>query len=169
MRFLTSRIAFAVALIAIVSPAYSLDVYSSAAGNYSVNFPSPPEEHIQEDGKDHVVTHIVRYDNAIYVVSHCGYVDVPNAEIEMDASINNYVKEISSHVVSRSPIKIMREDKLLRGKQFSFNGDRLVGRGVVVLDGKTSYMIAAGGIKPASREAEVSAFLGSFKLLPNAR
>jgi len=69
-------------------------------------------------------------------------------------------------VLSRGTLTFTRGDKPLLAKQFTYESDRMTGRGIVVVEGLSSYLAAASALKPASREAAVNAFLRSFKLEP---
>jgi hypothetical protein len=162
-----SAFALAAALLfAAGSTAFSLDVYGSNEGDYSVNFPSPPKEDVQTSSNYRIVSHVVSEDNVIYIVAHGDFVVPPPPEQELDANIDNYVKELHAKVLSRGTLAIARGDKPLLAKQFTYEGDRLTGKGIVVVNGKSSYLAAASALKPYSREAKVNAFVNSFTLAP---
>jgi hypothetical protein len=168
-KFLSRYSAFALAaamLFAAGGAALSLDVYNSVAGDYAVIFPSPPQETTQSTDAYRIVSHAVRADEVIYVVAHGDFVVPPPVELELDADIDNYVKELHAQVLSRGPLAFARGDRSLPAKQFTYDGDRLSGRGIVVMDGKSSYIAAASALKPNNREAAVNAFVNSFALLP---
>jgi hypothetical protein len=156
----------AVLLLAAAGTALSLNVYGSVAGDYSVNFPSSPQENTQSTDAYRIVSHALREDNVIYIVAHGDFVVPPPTEIELDANIDNYVKELHAQVLSRGPLAIGRGDKPLPAKQFIYESDRVTGKGIVVVDGKSSYIAAASALKPNNREAAVNAFVSSFTLVP---
>jgi hypothetical protein len=165
--FPRSSLALAAALLfAAGGAALSLDVYTSVAGDYSVNFPAPPEENTQSTDNYRIVSHAVRADEVIYIVAHGDFVVPPPVELELDANIDNYVKELNAQVLSRGTLAFARGDKPLPAKQFTYDGERLSGRGIVVMDGKSSYIVAATALKPNNREAAVNAFVNSFTLVP---
>jgi hypothetical protein len=153
-------------LLTAAGAAFSLDVYGSKEGDYSVRFPSHPQENIQSTDAYRIVTHALGEDNVIYIAAHGDFVVPPPPELELDANIDNYVKEIHGQVTSRGPLTIGRGDKSLPAKQFTYESDRLIGKGIVVVDGLSSYLAAASSLKPHSREAAVNAFVSSFKLEP---
>ncbi|HLL26489.1 MAG TPA: hypothetical protein VKT73_02410 [Xanthobacteraceae bacterium] len=161
--------AFALAaslLFAAGAAALSGSVYGSVAGDYSVSFPAPPEEHVHPGSGFRIVTHVVRDDNVIYIVAH-GDFEVPvQADIELDANIDNYVKEFGAKVTSRGTLAFGRGDKPMPARQFIYDSDRVSGKGIVVVDGRSSYLVAATAVKPSSREPAVNAFVSSFKLIP---
>jgi hypothetical protein len=159
--------AFAAALLfAAAVAALSPNVYGSVAGDYSVSFPSSPQENIQSTDTYRIVSHALREDNVIYIVAHGDFVVPPPADLELDANIENYVKELHAQVLSRAPLAIGRGDKSLPAKQFTYESDRVAGKGIVVVDGKSSYIAAASSVKPNNREAAVNAFVSSFMLVP---
>jgi hypothetical protein len=162
-----SSLALAAALLfAAAGAAFSLDVYPSVAGDYSVDFPSTPKEEVQTTPAYRIVSHAINVDNVIYIVAHGDFQVPPPPEIELDANIDNYVKELHANVLSRGTLAFARGDQPLLAKQFTYEGDRLSGKGIVVVDGKSSYRAAATALKPYSREAAVNTFLGSFALVP---
>ncbi len=153
-------------LFAAGSVAFSLDVYGSKEGDYSVSFPSPPKEAIQTGSNYRIVSHVVSEDNVIYIVAHGDFVVPPPPELELDANIDNYVKELHATVASRGPLTFGRGDKTLPAKQFSYQSERLTGKGIVVVDGKSSYLAAATAVKPNNHDVAVNAFVSSFTLAP---
>jgi hypothetical protein len=162
-----SSLALAAALLlAATGAAFSLDVYPSVAGDYSVNFPSTPKEEVRTTPTYRIVSHAINVDNVIYIVAHGDFQVPPPPELELDANIDNYVKELHATVASRGTLAFARGDRPLLAKQFTYEGDRLSGKGIVVVDGKSSYLAAATALKPYSREEAVNAFLGSFALVP---
>jgi hypothetical protein len=147
--------------------AVSLEVYGSTAGEYSASFPAPPEENTRTGPNFRIVSHALRANGVIYIVAHGDFTEPVNAEVELDANIVNYVNEIrGSRLTSRGPIAFARGDKSLPAKQFTFDGELLKGKGIVVVDGKSSYLVSAGSMKPDNHEAAVDAFLASFRLVP---
>jgi hypothetical protein len=162
-----SAFVLAVALLfAAAATALAPYVYPSVAGDYAVNFPSTPKEDVQTSSAYRIVSHAISEDSVIYIVAHGDFQVPPPPEIELDANIDNYVKELHANVFSRGPLAIGRGDKPLLAKQFTYESDRMTGKGIVVVDGKSSYLAAASALKPASREAAVNAFLSSFRLVP---
>jgi hypothetical protein len=165
--FRCSSLALAAALLfAAGGAALSLDVYTSVAGDYAVNFPATPQENTQSTDAYRIVSHAVRADEVIYIVAHGDFVVPPPVELELDANIDNYVKELHAQVLSRSALAFARGDRTLPAKQFTYDGERLSGRGIVVMDGKSSYIVAASALKPNNRETAVNAFVNSFTLVP---
>lgn len=158
---------FAVALLlALAHPALALETYPSKEGSYSINFPVIPKETVQEIGPNRLIARAVRAGNVIYVAAHGDFVEAMNPDVEMNANIENYTREIHASVVSRAPVTIPRGVKTLSGIEFAYDGEQQGGRGIVVVDGTSSYLMAASSVKPAREETAVSAFLNSFRLLP---
>jgi len=114
-----------------------------------------------------IVSHTLKAGDVIYIVAHGDFTEPVKAEIELDANISNYVNEISgSHLTSRESLAFARGDRALPAKQFTYDGTRASGKGIVVVDGKSSYLVAAAVVKPYNRDKAVNAFLASFKLVP---
>ena len=162
-----SAFAFAAALLfAAAGAALSPDVYPSVAGDYSVSFPSPPQENVQTTPAYRIVTHVVKDNDVIYIVAHGDFEVALRADLELDANIDNYVKELNASVASRGPLTFGRGDKTLPAKQFTYQSERLTGKGIVVVDDKGSYLAAATAIRPDNHDAAVNAFVSSFRLVP---
>jgi hypothetical protein len=152
-------------LLAFASPAQAFE-YASNEGDYSVNFPAPPSETVRDIGPNKLTAHAMREGNVIYVVAHGDFAEKVKADAEMNANIDNYAKEVHAKVTSRQPITIPRGERTLEAIQFGYDGDRASGKGIVVVDGTSSYLVAASSVKPARAEAAVNAFLNSFRLEP---
>ncbi|HXM30797.1 MAG TPA: hypothetical protein VN919_01385 [Xanthobacteraceae bacterium] len=164
---LYSSLALAAALLFTASAAaLSSNVYSSVAGNYSVSFPSPPQENVQTTPAYRIVTHVVKDNDVIYIVAHGDFEVALQADLELDANMDNYVKELHATVASRGPLTFGRGDKTLPAKQFTYQSERLTGKGIVVVDGKSSYLAAATAVKPDNHDVAVNAFVSSFTLAP---
>ena len=104
--------------------------------------------------------------DVIYIVAHGDFEVALQADLELDANIDNYVKELHATVASRGPLTFGRGDKTLPAKQFTYQSERLTGKGIVVVDGKSSYLAAATAVKPDNHDVAVNAFVSSFTLAP---
>ena len=51
----------------------------------------------------------------------------------------------------------------LPAEEFTFESGELVGKGIVIVEGRRVYMVAAFGSKPHDRKAAVDRFMKSFK------
>jgi hypothetical protein len=151
--------------LALASPAQAFQ-YASNEGDYSVNFPAPPSETVRDIGPNKLIAHAMRAGDVVYVAAHGDFVDKVKPDVEMNANIDNYAREVHAKVTSRLPFTIQRGEKTLEGIQFAYEGERQSGKGIVVVDGTSSYLVAASSIKPAHDEAAVNAFLNSFRLEP---
>jgi len=79
-----SALALAAALLlAAAGAAFSLDVYPSVAGDYSVSFPSIPTEDVQTTPAYRIVSHAMSADNVIYIVAHGDFQVPPPPEIDL--------------------------------------------------------------------------------------
>lgn len=147
-------------------PAQALETFNSNEGAYTINFPATPRESVQESGKNRLVAHVVREGDVVYVAANGDFAEAIKADVEMNANIENYTREINARVTSRAEVTIPRGDRTLTGIQFSYEGAVQDGKGIVVVDGTSSYLVAASAIKPADGELAVNAFLNSFRLMP---
>lgn|GEM_PF-1543410 len=152
-------------LLALAFPAQAFE-YASNEGAYSVNFPEAPSETVRDIGPNKLIAHAMRVGDVIYVAAHGDFVDKIKPDIEMNANIDNYAKEVHAKVTSKLPFTVQRGERTLEGIQFVYDGERAAGKGIVVVDGTSSYLVAASSIKPAHDEAAVNAFLNSFRLEP---
>jgi hypothetical protein len=152
--------------LALAAPAHAGETFASNEGSYSVNFPSVPEETVREIGPNKLVAHAMRDGDVLYVAAHGDFTAKVDAGTEMNANIDNYTREVHAKVTSRLPFTIVRGGRTLEGIQFTYDGDRQAGKGVVVVDGTSSYLIAASSIKPAQDEHAVDEFVNSFRLAP---
>jgi hypothetical protein len=169
MRTIVKSAGCALALLlalGISTPLAALETFNSNEGGYVINFPSKPIESVQEFGKNRLVAHVARNGDVIYIAANGDFAEAIKADAEMNANIENYTREINAKVTSRAEITIPRGDRTLTGIQFSYDGEVQDGKGIVVVDGTSSYLVAAGAIKPAEAELAVNAFLNSFRLMP---
>jgi hypothetical protein len=144
----------------------ALDIYSSNEGGYSVNFPAPPEETRRDIGPNRIIAHAERNGDVVYVAAHGDFTVALKPDIEMNANIDNYAHEVHAAVTARKPVSLRRGERTLAGIEFSYDGSKQAGKGIVVVDGTSSYLVAAGSVKPARHSAEVDAFVASFRLAP---
>jgi hypothetical protein len=153
-------------MLALSSPLAALETFRSNEGGYAINFPAPPVESVHESGKNRLIAHIARNGDVIYIAANGDFAEAIKPDAEMNANIENYAREINARVTSRAEVTIPRGDRTLTGIQFSYDGAAQDGKGIVVVDGTSSYLVAAGSIKPADEESAVNAFLNSFRLMP---
>ena len=147
--------------------ASSLEVYGSKEGDYSVNFPASPQEEINNGGNFRVVSHALRHDGVIYIVAHGDFAEPVKPDVELDANIDNYVNAIRGcRLTWRGALAFARGARPLPAKQFLYESDQLTGKGFVVVDGASSYLVAASVLKPYKREKAAEGFLASFTLVP---
>jgi hypothetical protein len=144
----------------------ALETFASNEGGYAINFPTPPVESVQEFGNNRLIAHVARNGGAIYIAANGDFAEAIKPDVEMNANIENYAREINARVTSRAEVTIPRGDRTLTGIQFSYDGAAQDGKGIVVVDGTSSYLVAAGSIKPADEALAVNAFLNSFRLMP---
>lgn len=168
MRAIAKSTGQALLLLALATPTplAALETFASNEGGYAINFPAKPIESVQEVGKNRLIVHVARNGDVIYIAANGDFAEAIKPDAEMNANIENYTREINAAVTSRAEVTIPRGDRMLTGIQFSYDGAVQDGKGIVVVDGTSSYLIAAGAIKPAEATPAVNAFLNSFRLMP---
>jgi len=147
--------------------AASLEVYGSKEGDYAVDFPARPQEEIENGGNFRLVSHALSHDGAIYIAAHGDFAEPVKADLELDANIDNYVNAIRGcRVTWRGALAFARGARPLPAKQFLYESEQLTGKGYVVVDGSSSYLVAVSVLRPNRRERAAEGFLASFTLLP---
>lgn len=151
--------------LALADAATALYQFSSADGGYAIAFPIAPKEQLDNKGGMRSVMNTLTHDNAFYGIIHVDYEADFKPNDELESNVNNYLREISATATLRRKTKFTRGpgDKL-SAEEFSYENDKVTGKGIVVVDGRRAYMAAAFGIKPHDRRAKVDQFLKSLKL-----
>lgn len=154
------------AALALPAPLAALETFASNEGGYTIDFPVKPTESVQEFGNNRLIAHVARNGDVIYIAANGDFAEAVKSDTEMNANIENYTREINAAVTSRAEVTIPRGGRTLTGIQFSYDSAVQDGKGIVVVDGTSSYLVAAGSIKPADEKRAVNAFLNSFRLMP---
>lgn len=148
------------------TPLTALETFASNEGGYTIDFPAKPTESVQKFGNNRLIVHVARNGDVIYIAANGDFAEAIKPDTEMNANIENYTREINAAVTSRAEVTIPRGSRTLTGIQFSYDGAIQDGKGIVVVDGTSSYLVAASSIKPADEKLAVNAFLNSFRLMP---
>ena len=83
---------------------------------------------------------------------------------ELEGNINVFTKQINAPTQSRKKRKFVKgPGEQLPAEEFTFESSELVGKGIVIVEGRRVYMVAAFGSKPHDRKAAVDRFMKSFK------
>jgi hypothetical protein len=151
------------------TPAASAQVaFTPAKGGYSVVFPENPQEKevaLAEGIKSTVYS--VNHSDAAFLAGYTEYSkDKIDVEKEIVADVNGFAQQIDARVTERKRIAIrMNTGGRVELVEFSFEGDKSSGRGVLVIpDEHSTIMIAALSLRPTESRAAVDEFVKSFKL-----
>jgi hypothetical protein len=143
--------------------------FTSAEGGYSVSFPAAPQEQVNEDNNARTVLNALNYDNGYYAVVHVDNKFDLKLNDELEGNINKFSEQFNA------PTQLRRKKKLVRGpgdelpaEEFTFESQQLLGKGMVIVEGRRTYMVAAFAIKPNDRKSTVDRFINSFKLKASA-
>ncbi len=137
---------------------------TSVDGGYSITFPTGPQEQINEDANARTVLNALNYDNGYYAVVHVDNKLELKLNDELEGNINKCTEQFNAPTQLRRKKKVVRAaGEELPAEEFTFENDELVGKGVVIVAGRRTYMVAAFGLKPHDRKAAVDRFVNSFK------
>src|SRR5262245_44706595 len=156
----------AAALFATCSLAAAPYRFTSTEGGYSIAFPAAPQEQIDEDTSARKVLNALNHDNGYYAVVHVDHKFDLNVDDELEGNINVFTKQIGAPTQSRKKRKFAKGREQLPAEEFTFESGELRGKGIVIVEGRRVYMIAAFGSKPHDRKAAVDNFMKSFKFRP---
>jgi hypothetical protein len=160
LRILALVLALVLPLPALAAP-YQL---TSADGGYSITFPAGPQEQVNEDANARTVLNALNYDNGYYAVVHVDNKLDLKLNDELEGNINKFTEQFHAPTQLRRKKKVVRAPgEELPAEEFTFESDELVGKGIVIVAGRRTYMIAAFGLKPHDRKAAVDRFVKSFK------
>ena len=168
-RCLLTPIAALLVLIAALAAAAASYKFTSAEGGYSVSFPAAPREQVNEDNNARTVLNALNYDNGYYAVVHVDNKFDLKLNDELEGNINKFSEQLNA------PTQLRRKKKIARGpgdelpaEEFTFESEELIGKGMVIVEGRRTYMVTAFAIKPNDRKAAVDRFINSFKLKASA-
>ena len=164
-----TRLLFAAAALAVPAAASAQVPFTPARGGYSIVFPDKPAEKEVPlaDSVKSTVYSVNRADSAFL----SGYTEYLGANMDVErelvADVDNFAAQINAKVTDRkrSALKLAN-GALAQEVEFSFDGDRAAGRGVLIIpDAHTSIMVAGLSLKPGDQHAAVDSFVNSFKFL----
>jgi hypothetical protein len=139
--------------------------FTSAEGGYSVSFPEKPRETAETKPEGKIFSYIVRQNDAVYGSSHVEYNSDLDIEQELQANAVNFADAVKAPVTSRRRTQFTAASgEKLPELEFSYESDKLAGKGIVIVSGRRSIMAAAFAFKPNDRRAAIDRFLQSFRL-----
>ncbi len=138
-----------------------------AKGGYTIVFPEKPQE--QEVALSQSVTETVYSVNrgdASFLVGFTEYQDDMDAGKELEADVQSFVVQIHAQMTGRKRTIVKRANGANAEQvEFTFEGEKLAGRGIAIMTTPRSSIMIAGLIaKPEGKPADVDAFVKSFKL-----
>jgi hypothetical protein len=138
--------------------------FTASDGSYSVSFPAAPQEQVNEDEAARWVSNAVNHDNGYYAVVHVDNKVDHELDDELEDNVTKAAKQFNASTQLRKKLKITRgPGDQLPAEEFTFENPELTGRGLVIVDGRRTYMVLALGIKPHDHKAAVDRFIKSFK------
>lgn len=162
-----SRLAIAAAFMLMPAGLNAQVAFTPASGGYSVNFPEQPQEKdVALSPQVKTKLYSVNRNDAAFLAGYTEYSENMDVEKEMAADVQSFVTGIPAQIADRtsSTVELPDGKKALR-VDFSFDGQKATGRGVIIMPTpRSSIMIAALSIKPAGKPSDVDDFVKSFKL-----
>jgi hypothetical protein len=139
--------------------------FTSAEGGYSISFPAEPRETVETKPEAKIFSYIVRQDDAVYGSSHVEYNSDLDVEQELQANAVNFAAALQAPVTSRRRTELTAASGTkLPELEFTYESDKLAGKGMVIVSGRRSILVTAFAVKPNDRRTAVDRFLHSFKL-----
>jgi hypothetical protein len=160
-----SRVVFAAALF-VSCEAQAQVPFTSSEGGYSVVFPVKPQDQVSTKEGIKVGIHLIVHDQALFLSSEGLYEsDVP-ADEELRKDVDNFASGIKGKVTSRRATEFAATSgEKLSAVEFSVDGEKQVGWGIVIVTGpRSSCLFWAASYKPANRRAAVDRFLQSVEI-----
>jgi hypothetical protein len=158
-------LAIGLALLLPASPAIAKPYqFTSEEAGYSITFPAQPQEEASQENNARTVLNAVNHDEGYYAIVHVDHSYDLSADDELDGNISKFTQKIGAPTQLRKKRKFAKAPSVqLPAEEFTFESTALVGKGIVVVDGRRTYMIVAFATKPHNRKAAVDRFVASFK------
>jgi hypothetical protein len=139
--------------------------FTSSEGGYSVSFPAEPRESVETKPEGKISSYLVNQGDSAYGSSHVEYNSDLDVEQELQANAVNFADAVKAPVTSRRRGQITAASgEKLPELEFTYESDKLAGKGIVVVSGRRSILVTAFAFKPNDRRAAIDQFLQSFKL-----
>ncbi len=171
MRCASYGIAASFMLLVAASPVAAAPYkFTSDEAGYSITFPEQPQQEVSEENNAHTVLNAVNHDEGYYAVVHVEHAYDVGADEELDGNITKFTQQIGAPAQLRRRKKFAKTPgELLPAEEFTFESVALVGKGIVVVDGRRTFMIVAFANKPHKRTSAVDRFVASFKFKTAAK
>jgi hypothetical protein len=139
--------------------------FTSAEGGYSISFPAGPLETAATKPEGKIFSYTVRHDDAVYGSSHAEYNSELDIEQELQANAVNFADAVKAPLTARRRIQFTAASgEKLPELAFTYESDKLAGKGLAIASGPRSIMAAAFAFKPNDRRVATDQFLQPFKL-----
>ena len=139
--------------------------FTSAQGGYSILFPAEPRETVETKPDAKIFNYMVRQGDTVYGSSHVEYNADLDVEQELQANAVNFADAVKAPVTSRRRTQVgTASGEKLPELEFTYESDKLAGKGVVIMSGRRSILVTAFALKPNDRRAAIDQFLQSLKL-----
>ncbi len=163
-----TKIFIAAAVLAFPALANAQVPFTPAKGGYSIVFPEKPAEKelALSDSVKATVYSVNRPDSAFL----SGYTEYLGANMDVErelvADVDGFAQQVNATVTDRKRFAIkMPNGELAQKVEFTFEGDKTAGRGILIIPNAHSSVMAAGlTLKPADRRAAVDSFVDSLKI-----
>jgi hypothetical protein len=163
-RMLAPAVLIAALVLLAPSPQAAPYHFTSVDGGYSVTFPAGPQEQVNEDEHARTVLNALNFDNGYFAVIHVDNKVDLKLNDELEGNINKFSEQFNAPTQLRRKMKVARAPgDELPAEEFTFDSEELVGKGIVIVAGRRTYMVAAFALKPHDRRAAVDRFVKSFK------
>ena len=164
-------IAMSFTLVVAASPVIGAPYqFTSEEAGYSITFPAQPKQETAEESNARTVLNAVNHDEAYYAVVHVDHAYDVSANDELDGNIAKFTKQIGAPTQLRRKRKFAKTpSEQLPAEEFTFESAELVGKGIVMVDGRRTYMVVAFATKPHNRKAVVDRYVASFKFKAPAK
>src|SRR5207249_4811591 len=118
--------------------------FTSAQGGYFVSFPAEPRETVETKPEGKIFSYIVRQNDAVYGSSHVDYNSDLDVEQELQANALNFADAVKAPVTSRRRAEVTAgTGAKLPELEFTYESDKLAGKGIVVVSGRRSILVTA--------------------------
>jgi hypothetical protein len=158
-------LAIGLALLAAVPQAVAKPFqFTSEEAGYSITFPAQPQQEKSQENNARTVLNAVNHDEGYYAVVHVDHPYDLSADDELEGNISKFTQKIGAPTQMRKKRKFAKAPgEQLPAEEFTFESTALVGKGIVVVDGRRTYMVVAFATKPHNRKATIDRFVASFK------
>jgi hypothetical protein len=145
--------------------------FRSTDGGYSIAFPAAPQEQVTKDENSRSVLNTLNHDNGYFAVVHVEHGFDLKPDDELDGNIEKFTKQMGAPAQLRRKMKFAKSaGEKLPAEEFTFESEEIIGKGIVIVEGRRTYMVVAFAGKPHDRKSAVDRFVASFKFaMPGLR